>query len=525
MESTKNLFLAFALSMGVLLLWGWMFPSVPQPNNTQTEQGNASSAEQPTNRMASNSRQEATTPHPDAEVVTTEIVESFGNDVITLSINAKGWISHAELNNYQETLEDPSKVKLLSMGDTHYEAYINSGVVGQALIEPFRLVSSKQLGGQSQATFEAMLSDGYRWQRVYTLTENSYLIDVQDRIEGGAGLKLYRQVVERNPVRAMNNFYEHIGPIGLFNDKLSELSYEDLDEGGAKKFAAMGGWIGMMSRYFMMSIHGSDQDESYRYYYKGDGRSYQAGMIHDGVIDQGDVVFNSTLFIGPKSVPLLEQAHVELERSVNFGWFAFIAKPMHEIMLWMNQYVSNFGVIIILLVIGLKIILFIPTQSAYRSMASMRKLQPEMMRLKERYGDDRAKMGQEVMAMYKKHKVNPLGGCLPILLQMPVFFALYKVLLISIELRQAPFYGWIEDMSVQDPFFILPIVMGASMYIQQKLNPQPTDPMQAKVMQFLPILFTALFLFFPAGLVLYWVVNNILSIIQQRLVMKSMNVD
>ncbi|MDQ6984488.1 MAG: membrane protein insertase YidC, partial [Ghiorsea sp.] len=209
----------------------------------------------------------------------------------------------------------------------------------------------------------------------------------------------------------------------------------------------------------------------------------------------------------------------------DFGWFTVIAEPLHNIMLWMNQYIPNYGVIIILMVIALKIILFIPTQSGYRSMASMRKLQPEMVRLKERYGDDRAKMGQEVMAMYKKNKVNPLGGCLPILMQMPIFFALYKVLLISIEMRQAPFYGWIEDMSVQDPFFVLPILMGISMYIQMQLNPQPTDPIQARVMQFLPIMMTALFLFFPAGLVLYWVVNNVLSIIQQRLVMRSMNVD
>jgi len=158
-------------------------------------------------------------------------------------------------------------------------------------------------------------------------------------------------------------------------------------------------------------------------------------------------------------------------------------------------------------------------------MAGMRKLQPEMARIKELYGDDRQRMSQEMMALYKKHKVNPMGGCLPIIIQIPVFFALYKVLLMSIEMRQAPFIGWIHDMSVQDPYFVLPVIMGASMYIQQKLNPQPQDPMQAKVMQFLPAIFTVLFLFFPAGLVLYWVVNNTLSILQQRLVMKRLNVD
>ncbi|MDQ7057479.1 MAG: membrane protein insertase YidC [Ghiorsea sp.] len=526
----KNLILAFALSMGVLFGWSWMFPpvepvqQVEQTENRNTETAN-NQAGQNSTAISSTTETSIQGENPTTQVVTSESIQTFGNDVLELTINAKGWLTDAVLLNYQESLDNPEKIKPLSSGDFH-EAYINSGVVGQTLAEPFKLTSLNESHDKTTATFEAKLSDGYTWQRTYTLEKGSYLVNVKDRIKDGAGLKLYRQVVEKNPLEAAaENYNEHIGPIGLFNDELTEVSYDDLDEMGAKKLAAMGGWTGMMTRYFISAIYGTDQDESYRYYYKGDGRSYQAGMINDGMVEQGDMVFDNNMYIGPKSVPLLEKLHVGLERSVDFGWFTVIAKPLHEVMLWLNQYISNFGVIIILMVITIKIILFIPTQGAYRSMAAMRKLQPEMVRLKDRYGDDRAKMGQEVMAMYKKNKVNPLGGCLPILMQMPIFFALYKVLLISIELRQAPFYGWIEDMSVQDPFFVLPILMGISMYIQMKLNPQPTDPIQAKVMQFLPIMMTALFLFFPAGLVLYWVVNNVLSIIQQRLVMKSMNVD
>jgi len=192
---------------------------------------------------------------------------------------------------------------------------------------------------------------------------------------------------------------------------------------------------------------------------------------------------------------------------------------------WFYKYVPNYGWCIILLLICIKIIFFYPTQKSYESMAAMRKLQPEQKRLQERFGDDRQQLGQEMMALYKKHKVNPLGGCLPILIQIPVFFALYKVLLMSIEMRQAPFIGWLEDLSVQDPYFVLPVLMGISMFIQQRLNPQPPDPMQAKIMSFLPVLFTVMFLFFPAGLVLYWVVNNVLSIVQQRLVMSKMGVE
>jgi YidC/Oxa1 family membrane protein insertase len=531
MES-KNLILAFALSMGVLMGWGWIFPPQQPVQSPDANAEQAQLANNASNRPVDSSNPIATASSApsevnasSSEVFASNTIQTFGNDLISLSINAKGWLSDAKLTNYKLSLEDPTKVQLLTTGEFH-EAYINSGVVGKSLVTPFKAVSVEEQGDKTVATFEGVLDGDIVWRRVYTLTQGSYLVNVKDRLVGGAGYKLYRQVVEKNPIDgAVNTFNEHLGPIGLFQDKLTEASYDDLNEGGAQKFAAMGGWTGMMSRYFISAIYGTDQSESYRYYYKGDGRSYQAGMINDGVVDQADMTFDNSMFIGPKSVPLLKKSDVGLERSVDFGWFTVIAEPLHNIMLWMNQYVSNLGVIIILMVIAIKLILYIPTQSAYRSMAAMRKLQPEMARLKERHGDDRAKMGQEVMSLYKKNQVNPLGGCLPILMQMPIFFALYKVLLISIEMRQSPFYGWIEDMSVQDPYFVLPVLMGISMYIQMQLNPQPTDQIQAAVMKFLPVMMTALFLFFPAGLVLYWVVNNILSIIQQRMVMKSMNVD
>jgi YidC/Oxa1 family membrane protein insertase len=347
---------------------------------------------------------------------------------------------------------------------------------------------------------------------------------VEDRIQDGIDARMFRQVVERYPNREGSTFYEHAGPIGLMDDKLQEVTYEDLDEVGTIRLDANGGWTGIMNRYFITAIY-ADQNRDYRYYYKGDGRSYQAGMLDDGLMDGKTALFKSNIYIGPKHIETLKEQGVGLERSVDYGWFAFISKPLHNALAWLYKYIPNYGWCIILLLIVIKIIFFYPTQKSYQSMAAMRKLQPEQKRLQERFGDDRQRLGQEMMALYKKNKVNPLGGCLPILIQIPVFFALYKVLLMSIEMRHAPFIGWIEDLSVQDPYFILPLLMGASMYIQQKLNPQPPDPMQAKIMSFLPVLFTVMFLFFPAGLVLYWVVNNVLSIIQQRLVMRKMGVD
>jgi YidC/Oxa1 family membrane protein insertase len=356
------------------------------------------------------------------------------------------------------------------------------------------------------------------------MKQGSYLVDVKDTIIDGGGLKLYRQVVESHPDKSLNTYYEHMGPTALLNGKLVEPDYDDLDEKGAERAASMGGWTAIMNRYFIAAII-ANPEQDYPYYFKGDGRTYQAGLIDDGTLVGKDAVFHISYYFGPKSIPILETANAELERSVDYGWFAPISKPMHSFLGWLYNYLGNFGFCIIVLVICIKVLFFYPTQKSYESMANMRKLQPEMNRLKELYGDDKQKMGQEVMELYKKHKANPLGGCLPIVIQIPVFFALYKVLLMSIEMRQAPFIGWIEDMSVQDPYFVLPVLMGASMFIQQRLNPQPVDPVQAKVMQFLPLIFTAMFLFFPAGLVLYWVVNNTLSIIQQRLVMKRMNVD
>jgi len=406
------------------------------------------------------------------------------------------------------------------MNDSGHAVYANSGVIGAKRNGPFTLVKQQPLS----LSLQAKLDGGQIWLRQFKLIPGSYKIEITDKITNGVGLKMYRQVVERNPDKTLNTFYEHMGPTALLNGKLVEPDYDDLAEKGAERMASMGGWTAIMSRYFIAALI-ANPDQNYPYYFKSDGQSYQAGLIDDGQVEGKNIVFHTQLFIGPKSIPILKAAGAELERSVDFGWFTPIALPMHTFLGWLYQYLGNYGFCIIILVVCIKLIFFYPTQKSYESMAGMRKLQPEMARIKDLYGDDRQRMSQEMMALYKKHKVNPMGGCLPIIIQIPVFFALYKVLLMSIEMRQAPFIGWIHDMSVQDPYFVLPVIMGASMYIQQKLNPQPQDPMQAKVMQFLPAIFTVLFLFFPAGLVLYWVVNNTLSILQQRLVMKRMNVD
>ncbi|MCB1653905.1 MAG: membrane protein insertase YidC, partial [Pseudomonadales bacterium] len=247
-----------------------------------------------------------------------------------------------------------------------------------------------------------------------------------------------------------------------------------------------------------------------------DGR-YVMGVVTPAqqIAPGASAAFTMRAFIGPKDQDRMKAAAPNLERTVDYGWLFLIAEPILWLMRFFHGFVGNWGWSIILLTICIKAAFFHLSATSYKSMARMRAVAPKLAALKEQFGDDRQKMSQAMMELYKKEKINPLGGCLPILVQMPVFLALYWVLLESVEMRQAPWMFWIHDLAVMDPYFVLPIIMGASMFIQQTLNPTPPDPMQAKVMKMLPIIFTFFFLWFPAGLVLYWVVNNCLSIAQQ----------
>ncbi len=541
----RNMLIAFALSMIVLLGWQELFPDQPAPQQVASEAGNAqpaavdAEAQPPAMPVQQDATGDITTgntttgqvtagdltsqqakPETSGAVSNGKIFE-IGNHMIHLKISDKGWITQGSLLTYKKSIKpDAPNVDVLFMDHNGHAVYANSGIIGVKRTTPFVLVKQ----AASVLTLQSQLEGGRIWQRTFSLHPGSYKIDIHDKVTNGAGLEMYRQVVERNPNKKLSTFYEHMGPTALINGKLEEPDYDDLVDKGAQRKASVGGWTGVMHRYFIAALI-SNPKQNYQYYFKGDGSTYQAGVIDAGKLEGSDAVFSTHLYIGPKSIPILKEAGSGLERSVDFGLVAPISKPMHSFLSWLYGYLGNYGWCIIVLVLSIKLLFFYPTQKSYESMAGMRKLQPEMTRLKELYGDDKQRMSQEMMALYKKHKVNPMGGCLPIIIQIPVFFALYRVLLISIEMRQAPFIGWIHDMSVQDPYFVLPVIMGASMLVQQRLNPKPPDPMQAKVMQFLPVIFTGMFLFFPAGLVLYWVVNNILSIVQQRLVMKRMNVD
>ena len=316
------------------------------------------------------------------------------------------------------------------------------------------------------------------------------------------------------------------GGIYTTEDKFDKLDFDELRESRLDRDTT-GGWVSFLQHYFVGGWIPA-QDQRNHLYSKNLGNDrFLLGTYGPGkTLNTGETArFSSMLYVGPKLNQQLKEVAEGFELTRDYGWLAVIAKPMYWVLETIHNYVGNWGWAIIIFTILLKLIFYKLSETSYRSMAKMKKFTPRIQALKDRYGDDKQRMQQAMMELYKKEKVNPLGGCLPMPVQIPFFIALYWVLMESVELRQAPWILWIQDLSIKDPYFVLPIIMGASMFIQQKLNPAPPDPMQAKIMQALPIVFTVFFAFFPAGLVLYWVVNNILSIAQQYVITRQIEAE
>jgi len=303
------------------------------------------------------------------------------------------------------------------------------------------------------------------------------------------------------------------------DDRFKKFAFDDMRKEPFQQ-QLHGGCIAMIQHHFLIAwIPNPAQPNRYSTTVTSPGFNIAGFTAPALVVDPGEKGETSASFYaGPKDQYSLKEISPYLDLSVDYGWLWWIGVPLFWLLTKIHALVGNWGVAIILLTVLIKAVFFRLSATSYRSMANMRKLQPKVQDLREQYADDKQKQSQAMMELYKKEKVNPMGGCLPILLQMPVFIALYWVLMESVELRQAPFALWIEDLSVMDPYFVLPILMGGSMWFMQKLNPPPPDPMQAKIMQWLPIVFTFFFLWFPAGLVLYWVVNNLLSMAQQYVI-------
>ena len=369
--------------------------------------------------------------------------------------------------------------------------------------------------------------DGLEVIKRYTFKRGSHAIKLEHVVRNGSGAawtgRDYRQLQRGEPTDSGNMFmYTYTGgAIYSQEDKYQKYDFEELTKGKLGRDVT-DGWVAMIQHYFLGAIV-PQRGQQQHFYGKGlpNGRVVIGAYTPAQTVAPGaSATFEGTLFVGPKLQDELEQLAEGLELTVDYGWLVFIAKPMFWILTHIQAVVQNWGWTIIIFTVLIKLAFFKLSETSYRSMANMRKLTPRIQALKDRYGDDKQRMQQAMMEMYKTEKINPLGGCLPMLVQIPFFIALYWVLLESVEMRQAPWILWIDDLSIKDPYFVLPIIMGVSMLVQQKLNPPPPDPMQEKILMFLPIVFTVLFAFFPAGLVLYWVVNNLLSIAQQWVINK-----
>lgn len=394
----------------------------------------------------------------------------------------------------------------------------------------WRLETPATLEGEGVIRLSWDNGQGLLFRKQIHLSRGSYLLQVKDSVlnQGATAPTLYPFThllrIAPAPVESASAAEDFVGPIGFLDGVRVQHPYDDIKKRDARQEGKQG-WVGFNDKYFLSAIIPAELDHGKRYYFDYDAPAHRVGLVGGKVTLQPKVEVESAyaLFMGPKAVKLLEAQHLDLERSIDYGWFHFLAQPLVHMLLFFHTYFGNFAAAIVLLTLIIKALFFPLADKSYRSMEDMKRLQPKMEELKQTYGEDKQRLQQEMMKLYQENKVNPLGGCLPIAVQIPVFFALYKVLLLSIELRHAPLGGWIQDLSDFDPYYILPVLMGISMYFQTRLSPTPADPMQAKVMQFLPVIFTFFFFQFPSGLVLYWLVNNLLSIAQQSYIMKRTN--
>jgi len=546
---TQRIILLIIFSFSVLMLWeAWQREHRPPPAPAETAQAPAGKAAPPPGvptpsipgTESKPASTQATPPAPGGETPARQDLIRVRTDLVDMEISPTGGdIVRLELLGHKDTVDLKQNFVLLS---PKIHSALQSGLIGTdlpnhkteftAAAKEYKLEPGKDT---LEVRLEATNAAGVRVIKTYTLRRSSYVMDIaQEVVNTGAtpiDAYAYFQVTRDNSPAPGDTFMLRTfhGPaVYTEQDKYVKVSFDDIDKGKTKYTKnADNGWIAMVQHYFVTALvpPGKEPREFYTRRL-GDGL-YSAGVI----IPVAQVAPGQTgkvvmpVYAGPQDLNELKQVAPGLDLVVDYGWLTLLAAPIFWLLNWIHGVVGNWGVSIILLTVLIKAVFYPLSAASYKSMARMKKVTPRLQKLREQYGGDRAKMNQAMMELYKEEKINPLGGCLPIVVQIPVFIALYWVLLGSVELRQSPFFGWITDLSSPDPFYILPLLMMASMIIQTKLNPTPPDPVQAKVMMIMPFAFGIMFFFFPAGLVLYWLVNNILSIAQQWHITRTLGAD
>ncbi len=459
---------------------------------------------------------------------------SVETDLFSIELDTKGGdLRRADLKHYPVSQDQPD-VPYRLMDDEKEIFIAQSGLLSTrdsrspapGTDQLYSTAAKSYKMEQGQDSMEVRLTwrdgSGVAVDKVYTFYRGRYLIDVRFEINNVSSTlwkgHMYRQLARTKPESGNTMFMNTYtgGVIYSEEEKYEKIKFEDMAKENLSR-NIVGGWAAMIQHYFFGAWIPSGEEANSYYSKVVDKQRYILGMVGSPLsVPAGQSAsINAQLYVGPKIQDELEQVAEGLELTVDYGVLTIIAKPLFWLLKTIHSIVGNWGWAIIFLTVLIKAVFYKLSETSYKSMAQMRKLQPKLKQLKENYGDDKQKMNEAMMKMYREEKINPLGGCLPILVQIPVFIALYWMLLESVEIRQQPFMLWIGDLTASDPYFILPVLMGVTMLIQHKLNPTPLDPIQARVMMILPIAFTFFFLWFPAGLVLYWVVNNTLSIIQQ----------
>jgi YidC/Oxa1 family membrane protein insertase len=556
----KRTVIAFVLSMVVLLGWAFLFSPKEKPKTVEVPQGETASqvaAHREEVRQSPESRAATSDSAGKPEPIEVREAPAAKEKKVTVETplyaavfsNVGPSLKSFKLKRYRETIDPDSPLIDMVGSEPEGDAFLLIGF-GQSVpggdgetactVNRERIVLGAESGPQD-LVFQAVTPGGVAVTRTYRFYPDQYRIDlsvsVRNDTQAAVQAPFTARIAAHPPEK--KSYYSYVGLLALRDDKLEEVKVKKVSE--EKRLTGNIQWIAYEYDFFISAvIPAAPLKGSFTGDLLPSGRLVGTYVTEPvSVSPSGEVSDEFALYLGPRDLGILKQTGMKLERAVDFGWTDIIAKPLLYVLRFFYRYLHNYGVAIILLTIIIKILFWPLTHKSYKSMKEMQKLQPRMAKLREKYKGNKEQLNKELMGLYKTYKVNPMGGCLPMIIQIPVFFALFRILGNSIELRQAPFVLWINDLSAPDRLFhfafsipfmsppfgipILTLLMGASMFLQQKMSPTPGDPTQAKVMMFLPIIFTFMFINFPSGLVLYWLVNNLLSIGQQYRINKSRN--
>lgn len=539
---TRRLVLFVIFSMSILMLWdAWQRQHAPvepvlSQQSTSATAGSIDAAV-PTTVAAADAKLDVVD-SSNYKLLTGQRI-TVTTDLYKADIETTGGdLRHLELLKHRASDSEKSNFVLLDDAAKPMTYVAQTGLIGADLPSHKAVFTSAATSYEMQDgkdVLEVRLSwtnNGVVVDKVYTFHRNKYAIDVNYEVKNGSAAAItpavYYQIVHDNESNQGSKLMPTFTGGAYYSEatKFKKLKFNDMEK-EQLKLTSHDGWVGLLQHYFVSAWIPKEGLAREFYTKKLNEHMYIIGTKSalPTIAPGASASIPARLFSGPQTKDDLSSTAPGLEYTVDYGWLTVVASPLFWLLSKIHAVVQNWGVAIILLTLLIKASFFKLSATSYRNMAQMRELAPRLQAMKEKFGDDRQKMQMAMMDLYKKEKINPMGGCLPILVQIPVFIALYWVLLGSIELRHAPFFGWIHDLSAVDPYYILPILMGASMIVQSKLNPKPADPIQAKVMTWMPVLFSVFFFFFPAGLVLYWVVNNVLSITQQWYINKTIHAE